>query len=162
MVFLNNEGSASILDGLGGLIGNGALFGISLACHKSESTLCSNELPIHFHSLLYAVKKASNRLLSTGPHMRVELRFRSDIRKLKSPLYSRQCVGLLDVKPGFEVQTRHQNKIQKVFLRRFPLSRFLARTLRANKSAMKSFSKKSVVRSRLMYKINTHNISCVR
>ena len=28
-------------------------------------------------------------------------------------------VGLLDVKPGFEPQARHQNKIQKVFLRRF-------------------------------------------
>ena len=30
---------------------------------------------------------------------------------------SRQCVGLLVEKPGFEPQARHQNKIQKVFLR---------------------------------------------
>ena len=38
-------------------------------------------------------------------------------------------------------QARHQNKIQEVFLRRFPLSGFLATTLRVNKIAMKSFSK---------------------
>ena len=57
--------------------------------------------------------------------------------------------GLLDEKPGFEPQVRHQNKMQKVLLRRFPLSRFLAKTMNATKIAMKSFSKKSVVRSRL-------------
>ena len=50
-------------------------------------------------------------------------------------------VGLLDEKSGFESQARHQNKIRKVFVRRFPLSRFLAKTLRVNKIAMKSFSK---------------------
>ena len=59
---------------------------------------------------------------------------------LKLPWFSRQCVGLLDIKPGFEPQARHQNKIQKVCLRRFPLSRFLAKTLRINKIAMNSFS----------------------
>ena len=37
-------------------------------------------------------------------------------------------------------QARHQNEIRKVFLRRFPLSRFLAKSLRVNKIAMKSFS----------------------
>ena len=51
-----------------------------------------------------------------------------------------KCIGLLDEKPGFEPEVRHQNKIRKVFLRRFPLSRFLAETLRVNKIAMKSFS----------------------
>ena len=50
------------------------------------------------------------------------------------------CVAVNE-KPGFEPQPRHQNKIRKVFLRRFPLSRFLAKTLRVNKIAMKSFSK---------------------
>ena len=50
-------------------------------------------------------------------------------------------VGLLDEKPGFESQARHQNEIRKIFLRRFPLSRFLAKTLRVNKNAMKSFPK---------------------
>ena len=61
-----------------------------------------------------------------------------------------QCVGLLDEKPGFESQARHQNKIRKVFLRRFPLSRFVAKTLRVNnKPAMKKVLKKFVVRSRL-------------
>ena len=59
---------------------------------------------------------------------------------LKPPWSSRQCVDLLDEKPGFEFQVRHQNKIRKVFLRRFPLSGFLAKTLRVNKIAMKSFS----------------------
>ena len=48
---------------------------------------------------------------------------------MKSPWSSRQCVGLLDKKPGFDSQARHQNEIRKVFLRRFPLSRFLAKTL---------------------------------
>ena len=48
---------------------------------------------------------------------------------------------LLDEKPGFESQERQQNEIRKVFLRRFALSRFLAKTLRVNKIAMKSFSK---------------------
>ena len=42
------------------------------------------------------------------------------------PQSSRQCVGLLDQKPEFESQARHQNEVQKVFFRRFPLSRFLA------------------------------------
>ena len=68
---------------------------------------------------------------------------------LNSPWSSRWCVGLKAEKPGFEPQARHQNKIRKVFRRRFPLSRFLAKTLRVNKIAMKSFSKKSVVRIRL-------------
>ena len=61
--------------------------------------------------------------------------------RLKSPWSSRWCVGLLDEKPGFEPQVRHQNEIRKVFLRRFPLSRFLANAPRVNKIAMKSFSK---------------------
>ena len=44
------------------------------------------------------------------------------------------------------LEVRHQVKIQKVFLWRFPLSRFLAEILRVNKIVMKSFSKKDVVR----------------
>ena len=68
---------------------------------------------------------------------------------VKSPWSSRQCVGLLDEQPGFEFQARHQNEIRKVFLRRFPLSRFLAKTLRVNKNCHEKFLKKSVVRSRL-------------
>ena len=39
--------------------------------------------------------------------------------------------GLLDEKPGFDPQAIHQNKIRKVFLRGFPLSRFLAKALRS-------------------------------
>ena len=58
-------------------------------------------------------------------------------------------VGLLGVKPGFDSQARHQNQIQKVFLRRFPLSRFLAKTLRVNQNWREKFHKKSVVQSRL-------------
>ena len=49
--------------------------------------------------------------------------------------------ALLDIKPGFQSQARHQNKIQKVFLRRLPLSIFLAKSPRVNKIVMKSFSK---------------------
>ena len=63
------------------------------------------------------------------------------LKKMKSSWSSRQCVGLLDEKLGFETQARHPHKIRKVFLRRFPLSRLLAVTLRVNKIAMKSFSK---------------------
>ena len=58
-------------------------------------------------------------------------------------------LGLLDVKSAFEPQARCQNKIQKIFPRLLPLRRFLAKTLIVNKIAMKSFLKKSVVRSRL-------------
>ena len=71
---------------------------------------------------------------------------------------NRNRVGLLDVRPGFEPQARQQNKIRKVFLRRFPPNRFLAKTLRVNKNCHEKFFKKSP----LMYKINTHNISGVR
>ena len=86
----------------------------------------------------------------------------------KSPQYSRYCVGLLDVKPEFEPQARHQNEVQKIFLQRFPLSRYVAKTLRVNKISMKSFSKilsfgvdfKLQVPP-LIYKIRTHNISGV-
>ena len=39
--------------------------------------------------------------------------------------------------------------VKKKFFRRFPLSRFLAKTLRVNKIAMKSFLKISVAQSRL-------------
>ena len=57
--------------------------------------------------------------------------------------------GLVDEKPEFKSQARHQNEIRIVFLRRFPLSRFLAKTLRVNKNCHEKFLKKSVVRSRL-------------
>ena len=67
-------------------------------------------------------------------------------KKLKSLLSSRQCVGLLDEKLGFELQARYQNRIRKIFLRRFPLNRFLAKTLRENKNCHEKFLKKSVVR----------------
>ena len=51
------------------------------------------------------------------------------ISSMKSP----QCVDLLDVKPGFEPQGRHQNKIQS--------RAFREKGLRVIKTAMKSFSK---------------------
>ena len=56
---------------------------------------------------------------------------------LKSPQFCRQGDCLLDLKLQFVSQVRHQNKIQKVFLRRFPFNRFLAKTLRVIKTAMK-------------------------
>ena len=62
-----------------------------------------------------------------------------------------------------------KTKYKKVFLRRFPLSKFLAKTLRVNKIAMKSFSKNLLFGVAfklqvppLMKKINIHNISGVR
>ena len=48
--------------------------------------------------------------------------------------WSRRGLVGSDEKPGFEPQARHENKIWKAFLRRFPLSRFLPKTLRVNKS----------------------------
>ena len=47
----------------------------------------------------------------------------------------------IDVKPGFVSQVCHQNENMKIFLRQLPLSRFLAKTLRVNKIAMRTFSK---------------------
>ena len=62
--------------------------------------------------------------------------------------------SLIDVKPGFEPQAKHQNKIQSVFLRRF-----LAKTLRINEIAMKIFPKicrqSFSVDFKFTYKINT-------
>ena len=77
-------------------------------------------------------------------------------------LYSRCSVVGSVYKSGFEPQARHQNKIQKVFLRRFPLSRFLAKTPGINKIVMKSFSKNNLsfgvnfklYVTLLLYKIN--------
>ena len=49
------------------------------------------------------------------------------------------------IRPECEAQARNQNKIQKIFLRRFPLSRFLEKSKRVNKKNEK-FLKKFVVR----------------
>ena len=75
---------------------------------------------------------------------------------------------LFNEKPGFEPQARHHNKIRKVFLRRFPLSRFLAKP-QYIRIAMKSFSKYlsfgvdfKLQVPPLMYKNNTHNICGVK
>ena len=67
----------------------------------------------------------------------------------KSPWSSGQYVRLLDKKPEFEFQARRQIEIRNVVLRRFPLSRFLAKTLRENKICHEKFLKQFVVRSRL-------------
>ena len=77
---------------------------------------------------------------------------------------SRQCVGLLDVRLEFNLQVRHQYENMKIFLLRLLLSRFLAKTLRVNKSAVKSFSKNLffVVDLKLVYKTNAHNMNSVR
>ena len=42
---------------------------------------------------------------------------------------------------GFEPQARHKNEIRKVFLRRFPLSGFVPKTLRVNKNCHQKFLK---------------------
>ena len=67
-------------------------------------------------------------------------------RTMMSPHSNRyaQCVGLLDVKPGFVSQVNpFQNEIWKeYFFDNFSFSRFLAKTLRVNKPAMKKFLKK--------------------
>ena len=68
---------------------------------------------------------------------RLNLQFRKDFLKIIFVI----MVRFLDLKPGFELQARQQNKIQKVFLRWFHLSRFLAKTLRINNIVMKNFSK---------------------
>ena len=87
---------------------------------------------------------------------------------LKSPQSIKQGVDLFDEKPRFGPQDKHENKIQKIYLRRFPFSRFLTKTLRVNKVAMKKFLtnlsfevdfKLQVVP--LIYKINTHNMNGV-
>ena len=56
-------------------------------------------------------------------------------KRISCPTFIHECII------GFEPHVRHQNKIQKTIFWRFPLSRFLAKTLRANKIVRKSFSK---------------------
>ena len=49
-------------------------------------------------------------------------------------VFAREVTVVLWIKkPGFEPQARHQNEIHKLVLRQFPLSIFLAKTLRVNK-----------------------------
>ena len=52
------------------------------------------------------------------------------------------------VRVGIPSQTSKRKMKKKISLRRFPFSRFLAKTLRVNKLGMERFLKKSVVRSR--------------
>ena len=57
-----------------------------------------------------------------------------------------------------------KTKYEKIFLRRFLLSRYPAKTLRVNKPAIKKFLKNLSFRSDvppLTYEIITHNMSCV-
>ena len=61
-----------------------------------------------------------------------------------SELFMWLYVALLDVKLGLVSEIWHQNKIwqkKKIFFRQFHLSRFLAKSLRVNKTAMKNFLK---------------------
>ena len=76
-----------------------------------------------------------------------------------------RIILILDEKPGFETQDRHQNKVRKVFLRRHPHSRFLAKTLRVMKSFSRNLSFGVDIKLQvppLMYKINKHDIRGVR
>ena len=79
------------------------------------------------------------------------------------------------VRVRIPVQASKRNMKIKIFLRRFPLSRFLSKTLSVNKPDMKNFlkkkkKKKSNVWNRLStvgpkpltYKINAHNMSGMR
>ena len=102
----------------------------------------------------------------------MSLRERSSLAFYSHRTRSRRILvgsGLLDVKLGLEPQARAQIKILKVFLRRFHLSIFLAKTLRVNKIVMKSFSNNlsfavdfKLKVPPVMYKISIHNISDVR
>ena len=75
------------------------------------------------------------------------------LKSVKLNIHCRR--GLVDsvlayIMAGFKPLARHQRKIQKVyFSSQFPFSRFLAKTLRVNKTAMKSLPKESGVRNRL-------------
>ena len=60
---------------------------------------------------------------------------------------SRQYVGLLNVRPEFKPQIRHQNENMKIIRRRLSLIRFLAKTLRVNKIDMIKASQKSIENS---------------
>ena len=56
-------------------------------------------------------------------------------------------------------KARHQNEIRKVFLRRFPLNRFLAKTPRVNNIPIKSFSK--ICRSKSTLNCSSRH-SCIK
>ena len=120
-------------------------------CTKFDpSPHIKSPLGIHF----YAYKRLENIAIVMKFHVNVYFVNLKHIINYywKSPSSSMQYVGLLGVKPGFEPQARHQNNMQKVFLRRFPLCRFQAQTLRVNKIAMKSFLKICLSASTLNYR----------
>ena len=90
-------------------------------------------LPIYKYIHICKQVTQSNCLLSKWQQSKTKTSMmykKTYYRITKSPWSSRQGV--------VEFHDRHQNKIQKVFLWRFPLS-FLAITLRVNKITMKSF-----------------------
>ena len=96
---------------------------------------------VHFH---WKISLSQQRILDMPTN-----------RIVKYVLTSKECNKSLNVtaykRSRFKPHVRHQNEniktnisseVRKLFLRRFPLSRFLAKTLRKNKIAMK-FKKKN-------------------
>ena len=103
---------------------------------------------IHVSSVIYlsshnAMPSNNSNNHTVSAPLEFNQRFFSNLAAsgLRSPQSSRYGAGLLDVKPGFELQVRHQNKMRKVFLWRFPLNRFLAKTLRVNKNCYEKLLK---------------------
>ena len=91
---------------------------------SSEKMICFAKIGIFCKSIAGSLSEAYTQLYSFVGRVKLII---CHIKHEKSSQSSRQCIGLFDVKPGFEPQARHQNKIQKVFLQRFSLSRFLAK-----------------------------------
>ena len=90
------------------------------------------------------------------------LSFFTMLLSMKSP----QSSSWLIIRNPGQVSKRN---MKKIFIRRFPLTRFLAKTLKVNKSAKKKFLKnlqfRVVVKLQILpftYKINIHNMSVVR
>ena len=61
------------------------------------------------------------------------------INTFESPWSSRQCVGLLDEKPGFDPRPDIKTKYEKYFFRDFLLADFWQKTLRVNKICHEKF-----------------------
>ena len=138
--------------------------------YKINSTLSVVKFSIfYFHPVLY---------------LELVLHFRSDIAdvirksykhlKIYNFIKQRSRRGLVGTVLAYYTKSQAwsprpdiKNEIRKLFLRQFPVSRFLAKTLRAKLNCHERFLKKNLLfgvdfRVYLCIQISTHNISGVR
>ena len=122
----------------------------SLCIHRYcflQIFLCSAKLrPVYtisfkIHKIRWKILRNSNRILYFVSFIEVSL-FLKNFKNKFSSVFSFKKVAVFQcvlVRP--DIKTKYEKYEKKIFLWRFPLSRFLSKTQRVNKIAMKSFSK---------------------